>query len=139
MQAIVTKYIPPTDTKGPRIKATAMAGSVIIRYDHELDHDEPFRKAAQALCDKFGWDWKLIGGGLPDGSMVWVQMPKQPSLADQLQSIAQGETWCATSLNRALGYCNNDAERSTIQAYLHGRATTDDRFRLQTIVLRIAA
>ena len=75
MQAIVTKYIPPTDTKGPRIKATAMAGSVIIRYDHELSHDEPFRKAAQALCAKFGWDWQMIGGGLPDGSMVWVKLP----------------------------------------------------------------
>ena len=139
MQAIVTKYIPPTNTKGARIKATAMSGSVTISYDHEQDHEWPFRKAAQALCDKLDWTFNHCPGGLPDGSIVWVQMPKQPSLADQLQSIAQGETWCATSLNRALGYCNNDAERSTIQAYLHGRATTDDRFRLQTIVLRIAA
>jgi hypothetical protein len=75
MQAIVTKYIPPTNHRPARIKAAAMAGSVTIAYDHALDHDEPFRKAAQALCDKFGWDWQMIGGGLPDGSMVWVKLP----------------------------------------------------------------
>jgi hypothetical protein len=52
-----------------------MAGSVTISYDHEQDHEWPFRKAAQALCDKFGWDWKMTGGSLPDGSIVWVKLP----------------------------------------------------------------
>ena len=75
MQAIVTKYIGPTNTKGARIKATAMAGSVTISYDYANDHEWPFRKAAQALCDKFGWDWEMTGGSLPDGSIVWVKLP----------------------------------------------------------------
>jgi len=75
MQAIVTKYIPPTNHRPARIKATAMAGSVTISYDYANYHEWPFRKAAQALCDKFGWDWEMTGGSLPDGSIVWVKLP----------------------------------------------------------------
>jgi hypothetical protein len=77
MQAIITKYIGPSNTKGARIKAIASAGSVTISYDHNQDHDEPFRAGAQALCAKFGWEFNHCNGGLPDGSMVWVQLPKK--------------------------------------------------------------
>jgi hypothetical protein len=135
MQAIITKYLPPTNSRGARIKATAAAGSVTVPFNYE---GEEYETAARALCDKLGWTFNHCGGGLPDGSMVWVQMPKQPKLADQLQSIAQGEFWSATALSRALTYCSNDAERGTVQAYLHGRQDESDRFRLQTIALRVA-
>lgn len=56
MQAIVTKYIGPTDTKGARIKATCDAGSITIDYPHELSGDDVHAKAAMALVRKLGWD-----------------------------------------------------------------------------------
>ena len=52
MQAIITKFLGPTDTKGSRIKAFADAGSVTIGYPHELSGEDAFRAAAVALCEK---------------------------------------------------------------------------------------
>jgi len=56
MQAIVTKYIGPTDTKGSRIKATCDAGSITIPYPHELSGEDVHAAAAMALVRKLGWD-----------------------------------------------------------------------------------
>ena len=71
MKAIVTHYLPATDTRGSRIKATAEGGnSVTIGYDHASDNTH--RKAAEALCAKMGWPGKLIEGGLPNGDSVFV-------------------------------------------------------------------
>ena len=36
MQAIETRYLGPTNTRGSRIKATAAAGSITIHYDDAL-------------------------------------------------------------------------------------------------------
>jgi len=72
MQAIITKYLPATNTKGSRIKATAEAGSVTIPYSYEVNEAGAHRLAAQALTDKLGWTTNsygaLIGGGLPNNS-----------------------------------------------------------------------
>jgi hypothetical protein len=82
-QAIVTKYIAPTNKRGARIKATAAAGSVTIGYDEAgTTPDERHYAAAQKLAAKFGWtDPKnygpLIAGGLPDGSYVFVEVPRE--------------------------------------------------------------
>ena len=75
MQAIQTKYIGPTNTKGARIKAACDAGSVIIGYPHELSGDDCHAKAAMALVRKLGWEdhgesW--VCGSLPDNSRVFV-------------------------------------------------------------------
>ena len=76
MQAIHTKYLPATNTRGSRIKATAGAGSVIISYPHELSGQAAHRAAADALCAKLGWVAPhyapLLGGCLPDGSYCFV-------------------------------------------------------------------
>ncbi len=72
MQAIETRYICPTNTRGARIKATAAAGSVTISYPHELSGQAVHRKAAEALRDKFGWNGELLGGQLADGDYVFV-------------------------------------------------------------------
>ncbi|MCA8110244.1 hypothetical protein [Burkholderia cepacia] len=55
MQAITTKYLSPTDTKGPRIKASCDAGSAIIPYPYELSGDDAHASAAMALVRKLGW------------------------------------------------------------------------------------
>lgn len=72
MQAIVTKYIGPSNVKGSRVKATAQAGSLTLHWDDALGPDENHRKAALNFCMKFGWTGTYVSGGLPDGSMVWV-------------------------------------------------------------------
>jgi hypothetical protein len=70
MQAIITKYLGATDTKGSRIKATCDAGSISIPYPHELSGEEVHVKAAMALVRKLGWDKDAYGdwacGGLPN-------------------------------------------------------------------------
>ena len=81
MQAIITKFIGPTNVRGARIKATASAGSITIGYPHELGLYERHEKAAHALLDKLGWDFELASGDLPDGSTVFVCLPKKRSAA----------------------------------------------------------
>jgi hypothetical protein len=66
-QAIVTRYIGPSNTRGSRIKATAWGGSITIPLPHDVEADVAHARAAQALCEKMGWKrggW--IGGGTPD-------------------------------------------------------------------------
>lgn len=66
-QAIVTKYVGPTNFRGSRIVVSAQAGRMIVPWDHSLDVDENHARAAQAFADKWGWEGKLIGGALPNG------------------------------------------------------------------------
>lgn len=78
MQAIVTKYIGPTGTKGARIKAACDAGSITIPYPHELSGEDVYAAAAMALCRKLGWteenghrgNW-VCGGGM-NGTFSYV-------------------------------------------------------------------
>jgi hypothetical protein len=72
-QAIITKYIGPSNTKGSRIKATAAAGSITLHLDHALSTEENHAKAAEALANKFKWRGCWYGGGMPDDSgYCWV-------------------------------------------------------------------
>lgn len=64
-QAIVTKYLGPSNVRGSRVKATAEAGSITLSWDHSLNADGNHLRAAQALRDKFGWKGILVAGGLP--------------------------------------------------------------------------
>jgi hypothetical protein len=76
MQAIITKYFGPTNSRGSRIKATAAAGSVTISYPYELSGQACHRAAAEALVQKMGWNdahyGGLLGGQLPSGEYVFV-------------------------------------------------------------------
>lgn len=85
MQAIVTKYLPPTNTRGARVKATCARGSVMISFPHELSGDDVHRKAADALVAKFvkedkvrygteknPWQKPFITGCLKNGDAVHV-------------------------------------------------------------------
>ncbi len=51
-QAIETKYLGPTNTKGGRIKAECWGGNITISYDHELNSDGAHKAAALALIEK---------------------------------------------------------------------------------------
>lgn len=50
MRTVVTKFLPATDTKGARIKATAEGvGSVTVAWDHSLDSELNHRLAMRTL------------------------------------------------------------------------------------------
>jgi hypothetical protein len=66
-QAIETRYLGPTDTKGGRIKASAWGGSVTVGYDHALDAQGAHRAAADALIAKMGWTGTYAQGGNAKG------------------------------------------------------------------------
>jgi hypothetical protein len=66
-QAIETRHLGPTNTKGSRIKATAWAGSVTIGYDYALDAQDNHRAAADALIAKMGWNGTFAQGGNAKG------------------------------------------------------------------------
>lgn len=76
MQAIITKYLPATNSRGSRIKATCQAGSVTISYPYDLTGMCCHAAAAKALVEKLGWGHAhygdLMGGGLPSGNYVFV-------------------------------------------------------------------
>lgn len=87
MQAIITKYLSPTDTKGPRIKATCQRGSVTEPWAHEFTAEDNHRLAAVALCASFAnqdfaklgqdpvnnpWCRPFVSGCLPDSRYAHV-------------------------------------------------------------------
>ena len=67
-QAIETKYLRATDTKGSRIKASAFGGSITVGYDYELNTWENHRAAADALIAKMGWSGTYAQGGNAKGN-----------------------------------------------------------------------
>lgn len=76
MQAIQTRYLCPTNSRGARIKATCAAGSITISYPYEISGQACHRKAAEALVSKFKWDLPsygaLLGGQFNKGNYVFV-------------------------------------------------------------------
>lgn len=72
-QAIETRYLGPTNTKGGRIKATAWAGSVTVPYDHALNTDQNHHRAAMALAAKCAKHAEQYGGKSIWSECVWTQ------------------------------------------------------------------
>ena len=85
MQAIITKYHGPTNTRGSRISATAANGArCSIGHDSALNEDANHAAAAIKLCKRIGWKGALMCGSLPTGYVfVWVD-----GLADALANAA---------------------------------------------------
>ena len=69
MQAITTKYVGPTDTKGARIKATTSESgdSVTVNYDHARNTDENHLFAANKLKEKLMWRGRMYQGSTKTG------------------------------------------------------------------------
>lgn len=70
MQAITTRYLPPTNHRGSRVKAQCDAGSLVVPWDYSLNPDENHDAACAALVKHLGWDtygaW--LGGTLPQSN-----------------------------------------------------------------------
>ena len=73
MQTITTKYLGPTNHRGPRVKATHTGDytSVTLSYDYALNSEGNHLAAAKALTEKLGWEGDYIGGHTGEG-MVFV-------------------------------------------------------------------
>lgn len=72
-QAIITKFMNPTATRDPRVKATGWNGSLTITWRDDLGVYGNHRAAAEELIKKFnakaGVEFgTLTGGELPDQS-----------------------------------------------------------------------
>lgn len=75
MKTIETKFVPATNHKSSRIKATEPDGiSVTLSWDHSMSDEENHDRARAALCDRLGWNGPMIGGHTKRG-MIWVFMP----------------------------------------------------------------
>jgi hypothetical protein len=67
-QAIETKYLGATNTKGARIKASAWGGSVTVPYNCALNTEGAHKAAADALIAKLGWTGAFAQGGNAKGN-----------------------------------------------------------------------
>ena len=94
-QAIETKYMGPTNTRGSRIKATAAAGSIMVPFDYQLNPDGNHKAAADALIAAVN----APGFGSPNrakpdtirATAAWAltQLPKNPEVDRMVEKLKQ--------------------------------------------------
>jgi hypothetical protein len=65
MQAITTRFLPPTNHRGARIVARCQARRIVVPYEYGGD---AHAKAAEKLANLLGWKGTWVGGGLPEGT-----------------------------------------------------------------------
>lgn len=84
MQAIVTKFLPPTNHRGARIVASAQAGRMVLPWRDELDVSENHYQAMRAFVERWAWDegraW--VTGVLPSGEYCHVAVV-DPRMEDE--------------------------------------------------------
>lgn len=90
-QAIITKYIGPTNHRGSRIKVTANAGTMTVSWDHSLDVEANHRDAARQFAAKYQWVGRWFGGALPNrlGGYCFVNLPSAEYLKTTSFRIAK--------------------------------------------------
>lgn len=72
-QAITTKFLPCTNSRESRVKATCDAGSVTLGWDHRLNPEGNHTAAAKALATKLDWSWtRWIGGSMRGAGYCFV-------------------------------------------------------------------
>lgn len=73
-QAIVTRFLGPTNTKPARVRASCDAGRLTVSWDYSMGVPENHMAAARALCAKLGWESDLDGGSVPGAGYAFVQL-----------------------------------------------------------------
>lgn len=86
-QAILTKYLAPTNSRGARIKASCERGSTTVPYPYEARNSESHILAAKSLIEKFcaedlaerqipignnPWNFGFVTGQIASGDYVHV-------------------------------------------------------------------
>lgn len=77
-QAVRTKYIPPTNHRGSRIKASCQSMTLTLEWEDGMGVEDNHVKACDELCRRMMeksrgggiWKDKRACGQLPDGSCV---------------------------------------------------------------------
>lgn len=83
MQAIIAKFLPATNFKPSRIKASCDRGSLTISYDCSgLGSDSAFRSAVDQLCARFDAEDEKRRGVKPDLLSSW----SRPKVSGQIPS-----------------------------------------------------
>lgn len=79
MKAIFTKYVPPTNTRGSRIKAfDEDRNSVTISFEQAGSIEDAHRAAAEALIRKMKWNpTRIVSAGMKNG-FVWTMLDYRP-------------------------------------------------------------
>jgi len=73
MQIIKTKYLPATNTRGSRIKATNSGGvSATIPYPYELSGIKCHAKAVHEVNKKLNWSGQMVGAEIKDSQYVFI-------------------------------------------------------------------
>ena len=94
MQAIETRYLGPTNTRGARIKATSASGkSVTVPYPYEETHGMSAHwPAAKALAESLGWSaGEYVGGGTKNG-YVFIACEYRPGVPGERFTLAPKPT-----------------------------------------------
>ena len=55
LQAITTRFLGPTNSRGSRFSATCRAGKITVPRDYSLNANDNHIAAANALREKLGW------------------------------------------------------------------------------------
>ena len=73
-QAITTKFLGPTNTKGARVKAFASNArpSVTILWDHAWSSEQNHAFAAKILKERLKWTGDTVAGVLSPSQIVHV-------------------------------------------------------------------
>ena len=66
------------------MKASFASRSLMMAPKPTIAHG----RLARRLCDKMGWKGELIGGGFPDGTMVWV-FAQSTWIGRDMQSLSE--------------------------------------------------
>jgi hypothetical protein len=86
MQAIVTRYLGPTNTKGARIVAECDAGRRVVSYGHASS--EPHAHAVLELLLELGWGGRWIEGGTKTGNAyVCSEYGTAPKILDSFGNV----------------------------------------------------
>lgn len=137
-QAIVTRYMGPTNTKPSRINATCDRGTVTISMPIEESGADAHAVAVRALLAKFakedgaGRSWpafeRWVCGGMPQAgkdAYVWVQLPDLYRITfNGRPNNAIGKTWEHTV--ERYGQSEEAARASLWDTYEHISVTACD-------------
>ena len=75
LQAITTKYLGPTNTKGARVKASYPYESLTVPWDYALSTFENHANAAKSLAVTLGWvsdSERYVIGATKDGYVLVI-------------------------------------------------------------------
>lgn len=77
-QAITTKFLPTTNFRQSRVKATCQGSSLTVGWDHALNTEGNHIAAARKLAASLGWSGTWIGGA-PKGAGFCFVLADEPA------------------------------------------------------------